>query len=59
MVMVLNRKRVKSPFQVGGELLTQVEQFDYLKVLLTSVGEWERINDRQIGATSVEMHNIT
>ncbi|KAI3369409.1 hypothetical protein L3Q82_007633 [Scortum barcoo] len=33
--MVLNRKRVACPLQVGGEVLPQVEEFKYLRVLFT------------------------
>ncbi|KAI3353939.1 hypothetical protein L3Q82_005137 [Scortum barcoo] len=40
--MVLNRKRVACPLQVGGEVLPQVEEFKYLGVLFTSEGKIER-----------------
>ncbi len=36
--MVLSRKRVACPLQVGGVLLPQVEEFKYLGVLFTSEG---------------------
>ena len=32
--MVLSRKRVDSPLQVGGEVLPQVEEFKYLGIFL-------------------------
>ena len=50
--MVLSRKRVPCPLQVGGELLPQVEEFKYLGVLFTSEGRMEREIDRRIGAAS-------
>ncbi|KAI3359213.1 hypothetical protein L3Q82_002743 [Scortum barcoo] len=37
--MVLDRKRVACPLQVGGEVLPQVEEFKYLGVLFTKVRE--------------------
>ncbi|KAI3375630.1 hypothetical protein L3Q82_003944 [Scortum barcoo] len=48
--MVLDRKRVACPLQVGGEVLPQVEEFKYLGVLFTSEGKIEREIDRRIGA---------
>ncbi|KAI3377041.1 hypothetical protein L3Q82_000254 [Scortum barcoo] len=49
--MVLDRKRVACPLQVGGEVLPQVEEFKYLGVLFTSEGKIEREIDRDwIGA---------
>ncbi|KAI3371391.1 hypothetical protein L3Q82_023988 [Scortum barcoo] len=50
--MVLDRKRVACPLQVGGEVLPQVEEFKYLGVLFTSEGKIEREIDRRIGAAS-------
>ncbi|KAI3377533.1 hypothetical protein L3Q82_008699 [Scortum barcoo] len=47
--MVLDRKRVACPLQVGGEVLPQVEEFKYLGVLFTSEGKIEREIDRRIG----------
>ncbi|KAI3375173.1 hypothetical protein L3Q82_021083 [Scortum barcoo] len=44
--MVLDRKRVACPLQVGGEVLPQVEEFKYLGVLFTSEGKMEREIDR-------------
>ncbi|KAI3370525.1 hypothetical protein L3Q82_025286, partial [Scortum barcoo] len=46
--MVLDRKRVACPLQVGGEVLPQVEEFKYLRVLFTSEGKIEREIDRRI-----------
>ncbi len=53
--MVLSRKRVACPLQVGGVLLPQVEEFKYLGVLFTSEGRMEREIDRRIGAASAVM----
>ncbi|KAI3371645.1 hypothetical protein L3Q82_024214 [Scortum barcoo] len=54
--MVLDRKRVACPLQVGGEVLPQVEEFKYLGVLFTSEGKIEREEiDRRIGAASAVM----
>lgn len=54
--MVLSRKRVVCPFQVGGELLPQVEEFKYLGVLFVSEGRTEREFGRQIGAASAVIY---
>ncbi|KAI3375382.1 hypothetical protein L3Q82_021871 [Scortum barcoo] len=54
--MVLDRKRVACPLQVGGEVLPQVEEFKYLGVLFTSEGKIEREIDRRIGAASVRSY---
>ncbi|KAI3355289.1 hypothetical protein L3Q82_018144 [Scortum barcoo] len=56
--MVLDRKRVACPFQVGGEVLPQVEEFKYLGVLFTSEGKIEREIDRRIGAASAVMRSV-
>ncbi|GAA6099878.1 uncharacterized protein LOC111191400, partial [Tachysurus ichikawai] len=56
--MVLSRKRVACPLQVGGELLSQVEEFKYLGVLFTSEGRMERKIDRWIGGSSAVMRSI-
>ncbi|KAI3374009.1 hypothetical protein L3Q82_022567 [Scortum barcoo] len=53
--MVLDRKRVACPLQVGGEVLPQVEEFKYLGVLFTSEGKIEREIDRRIGAASMQL----
>ena len=56
--MVLSRKRVPCPLQVGGELLPQVEEFKYLGVLFPSEGRMEREIDRRIGASSAVMWSM-
>ncbi len=56
--MVLSRKRVAFPLQVGGVLLPQVEEFKYLGVLFTSEGRMEREIDRRIGAASAVMRSM-
>ncbi|KAI3355708.1 hypothetical protein L3Q82_004202 [Scortum barcoo] len=56
--MVLDRKRVACPLQVGGEVLPQVEEFKYLGVLFTSEGKMEREIDRRIGAASAVMWSV-
>ncbi len=56
--MVLSRKRVACPLQVGGVLLPQVEEFKYLGVLFTSEGGMEREIDRRIGAASAVMRSM-
>ena len=56
--MVLSRKRVDCPLQVGGEFLPQVEEFRYLGVLFTSEGRMEREIDRRIGAASAVMRSL-
>ena len=56
--MVLSRKRVDCPLQVGGESLLQVEEFKYLGVLFTSEGKMEREIDRRIGAASAVMRAL-
>ncbi len=54
--MVLSRKKVACPLQVGGVLLPQVEEFKYLGVLFTSEGRMEREIDRRIGAAMRSMY---
>uniref|UniRef100_A0A6Q2ZFL9 ribonuclease H n=1 Tax=Esox lucius TaxID=8010 RepID=A0A6Q2ZFL9_ESOLU len=56
--MVLSRKRVACPLQVGGECLPQVDEFKYLGVLFTSEGRMEREIDRRIGAASAVMRSM-
>ncbi|XP_061622105.1 furin (paired basic amino acid cleaving enzyme) a isoform X2 [Phyllopteryx taeniolatus] len=56
--MVLSRKRVACPLQVGDEILPQVEEFKYLAVLFTSEGRMEREMDRRIGAASAVMQTL-
>ncbi|KAK7925839.1 hypothetical protein WMY93_008149 [Mugilogobius chulae] len=54
--MVLDRKKVPCPLQVGGESLPQVEE--YLGVLFKSEGRMEREIDRRIGAASAVMRSL-
>ncbi|KAI3361792.1 hypothetical protein L3Q82_002133 [Scortum barcoo] len=57
--MVLDRKRVACPLQVGGEVLPQVEEFKYLGVLFTSEGKIEReIDRRRIDWCSVRSYAV-
>ncbi|KAK7884420.1 hypothetical protein WMY93_027543 [Mugilogobius chulae] len=56
--MVLDRKKVPCPLQVGGESLPQVEEFKYLGVLFTSEGKMEHEIDRWIGAASAVMQSL-
>ena len=56
--MVLDRKKVACPLQVGGVSLPQVEEFKYLGVLFTSEGRMEREIDRRIGAASAVMQSL-
>ncbi|KAK3566846.1 hypothetical protein QTP86_004550 [Hemibagrus guttatus] len=54
--MVLDRKKVACPLQVGGEVLPQVEEFKYLGVLFTSEGRMgDHEIDRRIGAAAAVM----
>ena len=46
--MVLNRKRVECTVRVRDEILPQVEQFKYLRVLFTSEG---RMSVRSTGGS--------
>ena len=55
--MVLSRKRVERPLQVGNEILPQVEE--YLGVLFTSEGRMERETDGRIGAASAVLRLCT
>ncbi|KAK3512666.1 hypothetical protein QTP70_020883 [Hemibagrus guttatus] len=54
--MVLDRKKVACNLQVGGELLPQVEEFKYLRVLFTSEGRMDREIDRWISAAAAVMY---
>ncbi|KAK3573272.1 hypothetical protein QTP86_019232 [Hemibagrus guttatus] len=56
--MVLNRKKVVCTLQVGGEVLTQVEEFKYLGVLFTSEGRMDREIDRRMGAAAAVMRSM-
>uniref|UniRef100_A0A3B3QX38 Reverse transcriptase domain-containing protein n=1 Tax=Paramormyrops kingsleyae TaxID=1676925 RepID=A0A3B3QX38_9TELE len=53
--MVLSWKRVECSLQVGEEVLPQVVEFKYLRVLFMSEGRMEREINRQIGAASAVM----
>ncbi|TWW63118.1 hypothetical protein D4764_03G0001260 [Takifugu flavidus] len=50
--MILNRKKVECLLRVKEEILPQVEEFKYLRVLFTSEGRMEQEIDRRIGAVS-------
>ncbi|KAK3530195.1 hypothetical protein QTP86_018065 [Hemibagrus guttatus] len=56
--MVLDRKKVACTLQVGGEVLPQVEEFKYLRVLFTSEEKMDRENDRRIGAAAAVMRSM-
>ncbi|KAK3513794.1 hypothetical protein QTP70_028888 [Hemibagrus guttatus] len=56
--MVLDRKKVACSLQVGGELLSQVEEFKYLGVLFTSEGRMDHEIDRWIGAAAAVMRSM-
>ena len=43
---------------IGDEILPQVEEFKYLRVLFTSEGRMEREIDRRIGAASAVMWTL-
>ncbi|KAK3548334.1 hypothetical protein QTP70_010189 [Hemibagrus guttatus] len=56
--MVLDRKKVACTLHVGGEVLSQVEEFKYLGVLFTSEGRMDREIDRRIGAAAAVMRSM-
>ncbi|KAK3544536.1 hypothetical protein QTP86_015589 [Hemibagrus guttatus] len=56
--MVLDRKKVACTLQVGGEVLPQVEEFKYLRVLFTSEGRMDREIDRRISAAAAVMRSM-
>ncbi|KAK3527008.1 hypothetical protein QTP86_006386 [Hemibagrus guttatus] len=56
--MVLDRKKVACSLQVGGEVLPQVEEFNYLGVLFTSEGRMDHEIDRRIGAAAAVMWSM-
>ncbi len=56
--MVLSRKKVACPLQVGGVFLPQVEELKYLGVLFMREGRMEREIDRWIGAASAVMRSM-
>ena len=53
--MVLGQKKVACSLWVGGELLPQVEESEYLGVLFTSEGRMEREIDRRISVAAAVM----
>ncbi|KAK3538497.1 hypothetical protein QTP86_006191 [Hemibagrus guttatus] len=55
---VLDRKKVACTLQVRGEVLPQVEEFKYLRVLFTSEGRMDREIDRRIGAAAAVMRSM-
>ena len=56
--MVLSRKKVECSLWVREEILPQVKEFKYLKVLFTSEGKMEWEIDMQIGAASAVMRTL-
>ncbi|KAK3515853.1 hypothetical protein QTP70_034764, partial [Hemibagrus guttatus] len=56
--MVLDRKKVACTLQVGGEVLPQVEEFKYLRVLFTSEGRMDCEIDRRIDAAAAVMQSM-
>ncbi|TWW73694.1 hypothetical protein D4764_15G0010900 [Takifugu flavidus] len=56
--MVLNRKKVECFLRVKEEILPQVEEFKYLRVLFMSQGRMEQEVDRRIGAASAVMRTL-
>ncbi|TWW77544.1 hypothetical protein D4764_12G0009340 [Takifugu flavidus] len=56
--MVLNRKKVECLLWVKEEILPQVEEFKYLRVLFTSEGRMEQEINRRIGAASGVMRTL-
>ncbi len=57
--MVISRKNVACPLQVGGEFLPQVEEFTYLGVLFTSERRMEWEIKRRIGEASAVIGRCT
>ncbi|KAK3542027.1 hypothetical protein QTP86_010850 [Hemibagrus guttatus] len=56
--IVLDQKKVACTFQVGGEVLPQVEEFKYLGVLFTSERRMDHEIDRRIGAAAAVMRSM-
>ncbi|TWW62742.1 hypothetical protein D4764_04G0013890 [Takifugu flavidus] len=56
--MVLAQKKVECLLRVGEEVLPQVEEFKYLRILFTSEGRMEREINRRIGAASAVMQAL-
>ncbi|TWW62408.1 hypothetical protein D4764_04G0010550 [Takifugu flavidus] len=52
------RKKVECLLRVGEEVLPQVEELKYLRILFTSEGRMEREIDRRIGAASAVMRAL-
>ena len=52
--MVLSQKWIGCLLQVGSEVLLQMEEFKYLRILFTSDGRIEQKSDRQIGAAVMQ-----
>uniref|UniRef100_A0A8C6NPK6 Reverse transcriptase domain-containing protein n=1 Tax=Nothobranchius furzeri TaxID=105023 RepID=A0A8C6NPK6_NOTFU len=57
--MVLDQERVACQLRVGREVLPQVEEFKYLRVLFTSEGRRDQEIDRQIGSASAVMRTLS
>lgn len=58
--MVLNQKRVDHPLQgVGEQVLPQVEEFKYLRVLFTRKDRKEQEVDRRIGAAAAVIQALS
>ncbi|KAL3043760.1 hypothetical protein OYC64_003589 [Pagothenia borchgrevinki] len=56
--MVLSRKPMDCPLQVGNESLPQVKEFKYLGVLFSSEGTMEREMGRRIGAAGAVLQSL-
>ena len=56
--IILSRKRVDCPLQVGGESHPQMEEFKYLLVLFMREGRQEQETDRRIGPASAVMRTL-
>ena len=56
--MVLSQKKVQSLFWVGEEILPQVEEIEYLRVLCTSKAKMEQEIDRRFGVASAVMRTL-
>ncbi|XP_071059967.1 anamorsin isoform X1 [Pseudochaenichthys georgianus] len=56
--MVLSRKPMDCPLQVGNESLPQVKEFEYLRVLFSSEGTMEREMGRRIGAAGAVLQSL-
>ncbi|KAK5888302.1 hypothetical protein CesoFtcFv8_016814 [Champsocephalus esox] len=56
--IVLSRKPMDCPLQVGNESLPQVKEFKYLGVLFSSEGSMEREMGRRIGAAGAVLQSL-